>query len=107
VTKITEDIKYLKRIVPQIAEEEVREALRTHYGIEGELRGLPSERDQNFDVRPQSGDRVVMRIANARENPGVIDFQVKALLHIADRNASLPVPKEVIDGMLNPDSRNW
>jgi 4-aminobutyrate aminotransferase-like enzyme/Ser/Thr protein kinase RdoA (MazF antagonist) len=89
------DIKYLSRNVPQIAEKEVRDALLAHFGIEGEFRGLLSERDQNFDVRCENGDRVVIRIANAHENFDVIDFQVKALRHIANQNAALPVPKVI------------
>ncbi len=89
------DIKYFHRNTPQLGEEEVREAARTHFGLEGAFLGLISERDQNFAVHGENGDKHVIRIANAIESFDVIDFQIRALEHIARQDPSLPVPRTV------------
>ena len=86
-------IKFLDRNTPQISAEEVRAAARVHFGLAGTFKELLSERDQNFDIRDENGDRHVMRIANIDEEFTVIDFQVRALLHISQQDPSLPVPK--------------
>ena len=89
------DIKYFHRNTPQLGEEEVREAARTHFGLEGAFKGLESERDQNFLIECEKGEKYVLRIANAIENLEVIDFQIRALEHIAGQDPSLPVPRTV------------
>ena len=86
-------IKYLDRNPPQISAAEVREAARVHFGLNGTFEGLLSERDQNFDICGEDGERYIMRIANIDEEVAVIDFQVRALLHISQQDPSLPVPK--------------
>ena len=85
-------IKYLDRNTPQLSVEEVREAARVHFGLAGRFEGLLSERDQNFDITGEDGERHIMRIANTDEDSAVIDFQLRALLHIHQQDPSLPVP---------------
>ncbi len=90
-----EDIKFFHRNTPKLGEAEVREAARTYFGLEGTFLGLESERDQNFAVTGENGSKHIFRIANAIESVDVIDFQIRALEHIARQDPSLPVPKTV------------
>ena len=55
---------------------------RDLYGIDGRATALPSERDQNFRVDGRNGERFVLRIANAGEDPALIDAQQRALEHL-------------------------
>ena len=89
------DIKYFRRNTPKLGEAEVREAARTHFGLEGTFLRLESERDQNFAVTGENGSKHIFRIANAIESVDVIDFQMRALEHIARQDPSLPVPRTV------------
>ena len=99
------DIKYFRRNTPQLGEDEVREAARTHFGLEGEFLELESERDQNFAVSSENGEKHVLRVANAGEFFDVIDFQTKALEHIASRDPSLPVPRTIPNRSGDPLSK--
>ena len=69
--------------------------MREVFGLEAEARALYSERDQNFHVRASDGREFLLRVANPAEDPAVVDFQTRALLHIAGVDASLPVPQVV------------
>ena len=87
-------------VPPKFAENEIRNLLQKAYGISGELRELVSERDQNICVVTQAGERYVLKIANAAEEPVVTDFQINALLHLGGNADGIPVPKIVatLDG---------
>lgn len=91
------EIPFLNRNVPQLPEDEVREVISERYDVAGELHALSSERDQNFQVSRNDGTQCVLKISNALEEAGVIDFQTSALRHLEQRNASLPVPRVVPD----------
>jgi 4-aminobutyrate aminotransferase-like enzyme/Ser/Thr protein kinase RdoA (MazF antagonist) len=56
---------------------------RELYALDATARALTSERDQNFLIEPKIGDRIVLKIANALEDPDVLDAQHHALTHIA------------------------
>jgi 4-aminobutyrate aminotransferase-like enzyme/Ser/Thr protein kinase RdoA (MazF antagonist) len=70
---------------PEFAEEEARRVLAEHYGIVGRLRSLPSERDQNFRVDRSATERFVLKIANATDDPALLDAQSRMLEHLEDR----------------------
>ncbi len=74
---------------PQFSAAEVQSLLQEEYGLDGELRTLVSERDQNFRVTTDDGQCYVFKIANAPEPENVTDFQIQALLHI--ENAGCPI----------------
>ena len=63
---------------------------REHFGIEGRASELTSERDQNFRIERASGERVVLKIANAMEERALLEAQQAALVHIAARVAIAP-----------------
>ena len=63
------------------------------YGIHGEVRPLPSERDQNFYFRAESGEEFVLKIANAAERREVLDLQNSALEHLASHASKVSLPR--------------
>ena len=75
----------------------------SHFGIHAEVRPLVSERDQNFRLDAKDGKRYTLKISNEAEQEAVIDFQNRALLHVAERDFSLPLPRVVpcLDGQLH------
>jgi len=80
---------------PALATEDVQHLLLADYGIEGTLRPLVSERDQNFRVDAAGGRRFVAKIANASEAEAVTEFQVLALQHLQRSGCPVPVPRVV------------
>jgi Ser/Thr protein kinase RdoA (MazF antagonist) len=77
------------------AEAAMRIAL-AHYGVHA-LRAelLVSERDQNFRLDTDDGRRYVLKFSNSAEREQVVDFQNRALLHIAAIDPQLPVPRVI------------
>jgi hydroxylysine kinase len=71
--------------LPQLTAQTAISLMHEHYAIEV-VRADPlvSERDQNFGLRTADGRRLVLKIANAAEDPLVTDFQIKALQHMED-----------------------
>jgi Ser/Thr protein kinase RdoA (MazF antagonist) len=74
-----------------------------HFGIAAQVKPLVSERDQNFRLETSDGKRFTLKIANHAEQAEVIDFQNRALLHVAERDASIPLPRVIPtrDGQLH------
>lgn len=99
------EIKFLNRNPPAHALEEIREVAAHYYGLDGDLRPLQSERDQNFRVDTESGAKYVFKIANKDEATEVADFQTGALRHIARQDPSLPVPRVIPNRDGEPYSR--
>ena len=107
-----ENIKFLDSDVPEFSAEAAAGVARNLYGVEGEFKRLYSERDQNFRIRQADGATVVLKFANSEEDPGVLDLQHQALIHIERRDAGLPVPRvirtkagELSDIVEGPDGR--
>jgi 4-aminobutyrate aminotransferase-like enzyme/Ser/Thr protein kinase RdoA (MazF antagonist) len=46
---------------------------------------LPSERDQNFLLQTRSGEKYVLKIANAREDRALLEAQQQAMARVAER----------------------
>jgi 4-aminobutyrate aminotransferase-like enzyme/Ser/Thr protein kinase RdoA (MazF antagonist) len=103
---------------PTISPETVREILAALYGMTGmagetgeniEIVPLPGEHDSNFRITargPQGtpeASRYVLKVHPERpagEDLGEIDFQNRAMLHLASRDPKLPVslPVPCVDG---------
>jgi Ser/Thr protein kinase RdoA (MazF antagonist) len=85
---------------PSLAAGDIQRLLREHYGVEGTLSPLVSERDQNFRVQTGEGPGFVAKIANAQEAALVTDFQVEALRHLERAGCPVPVPRVMptVDG---------
>ncbi|MEM7168875.1 MAG: aminotransferase class III-fold pyridoxal phosphate-dependent enzyme [Pseudomonadota bacterium] len=80
---------------PDLTQDQLATILRETYGLDGKIQSLVSERDQNASITLPSGERFVLKIANAAEDPQQLDYQNKALRHIAERDPGLGVPRVV------------
>ena len=90
--------------------ESAAELARRHYGLDATARALPSERDRNVLLETALGERLVLKIANAREERAMLDAQQRALAHLAGRLAVVPrvVPTAGGEAMVEatlPDGR--
>jgi 4-aminobutyrate aminotransferase-like enzyme/Ser/Thr protein kinase RdoA (MazF antagonist) len=56
---------------------------RDLYGVDASASPLPSERDQNFLLQTSSGERFVLKIANATEPREILEAQNAAMQHVA------------------------
>ena len=81
----------LKR--PKFDEIEVREIVRSLYDLSGSFRELPSERDQNFLLVTETGEKYVLKISASSDRHETIDFQNKAMHHIASKTESSLSPR--------------
>ncbi|MDP9139050.1 MAG: phosphotransferase, partial [Pseudomonadota bacterium] len=88
-------MKFLWIEKPTFTSDEVGNFITRHYGFQGALAALESERDQNFRVVEASGRQSVLKIANCHEAPDIVAYQVAALDHIARTDPRLPVPRVI------------
>jgi hydroxylysine kinase len=75
--------------------EEISQFIRLHYGISGALDKLGSERDENYRITLTDGSQRLFKLTHVLEDPALVDFQTKALLHIASAAPGLPVQRLV------------
>ncbi len=66
---------------PSFAPGDAERVAREHFGVNGRASLLTSERDQNFCIESANGTRIVLKIANAREERAMLEAQQQALLH--------------------------
>jgi Ser/Thr protein kinase RdoA (MazF antagonist) len=88
-------VKFLDRNPPDFSEQEAKQITLDLYGLEGEFTPLTSERDSNFRIRTETEDSYVLKLSNVGEEPGDIDFQTQALLHIQSQDPELLVPRVI------------
>ncbi len=88
-------VKFLDRNQPEFTVAAAAGMAEAVFGLRGELKPLPSERDQNFRLRTATGAGYVLKIANVDEDPGVVGFQTAALRHMAQEAPALPLPRVV------------
>src|ERR1044071_7393444 len=79
--------------LPNLTLEDARQHADRWYDLRGDIRPLPSERDQNFYLKSESGREFVLKIANAAERREVLDLQNSALEHLASHDSSLSLPR--------------
>lgn len=89
------DAAALSTAPPAIPLSEIPSLVARLYGIEGTVRPLAGERDQNCCIEQPDGTRYVFKIGNPSESAAVVDFQIAALHHIADNSPTLPIPRVV------------
>jgi len=77
---------------PRFPLAQINTALEDIFGIQGDLKPLEGERDQNFRVTASDGTRFVLKISAAGEEPDVVDFQIQALEHMRKISPEIPVP---------------
>lgn len=87
----------LDRNLPNITETEALNVAQERFGLNGVLEAQHTELDRVYKLTDPSGERLVLRIANAAADRAVIELQVKALEHIASQDPTVPVPGVVSD----------
>jgi 4-aminobutyrate aminotransferase-like enzyme/Ser/Thr protein kinase RdoA (MazF antagonist) len=92
----------LEAKAPAFSTAEAAEVARQAFDIQASAQPLDSERDQNFRLRAADGREWVLKIANPAEDPAILDMQTQALLHIAQVDPELAIPriKTTPDGAL-------
>jgi 4-aminobutyrate aminotransferase-like enzyme/Ser/Thr protein kinase RdoA (MazF antagonist) len=85
----------LEARTPVFSAEEAGRIARSSFGIDGTVTALYGERDQNFHIRPEAGDGIVLKFIGSQEDPAVVDLQTAVLQHIAEVDPGLPVPRIV------------
>jgi Ser/Thr protein kinase RdoA (MazF antagonist) len=79
---------------PDLSPETLGRLAKDHWGVEGWLTRLVSERDLNHRL-DTDGASFTLKLANPAEPPGMTDFQTRALLHVAATDTGLPTPRVI------------
>lgn len=88
----------------------VTELLSDAWGVAGSVEQLVSERDQNWSVQADSGERFVLKVANGSESPEVIDLQQQMMRRLVRCGLPAPLPVAARDGspvLVNDDHLVW
>lgn len=70
------------------------------FGLRARARVLPSERDQNFLLTVATGEKFVLKIANALESRALLEAQDAMLQHLRDRVSCCPRVVPNVNGEL-------
>jgi len=76
--------------VPTFHNEEVIKLAKHLYGVSCVAKQLPSERDQNFLLTSETGDRFVLKIANSLEQLTFLEAQNAAMTHLESNVSFCP-----------------
>lgn len=85
---------------PQFNESQAVSVAKDLYGIEATAKPLPSERDQNFLMTTETGDRFVLKISNGLEDRIMLDAQTRAMQHLAQQVTFCPRVVSAISGAI-------
>ena len=81
------------RVAHRVTETEAVRLARETYGLEASARELPGEYDDNFHLTAADGRAFVLKVMHPAREPSFIDLQSKALVHVRERAAQLPLPR--------------
>src|SRR5215213_954833 len=76
---------HLLEYTPRFDVESAAAIANEQFGIRASARQLPSERDQNFLLTGASGEKFVLKIANALEERQLLEAQNSVLKHLETR----------------------
>ena len=82
----------LDRLPPAVTLADAEAVAAQYFGVVGTASTLSAERDCNFRLTTADGS-LLLKVSNPAEDPAAIEAQTLALLHIAARDPSLPVPR--------------
>ena len=68
---------------PRFSPEDANRIAWEHYGLRTSANKLPSERDQNFLMQTSTGERYVLKVANASEDMALLEAQNTALQRLS------------------------
>jgi Ser/Thr protein kinase RdoA (MazF antagonist) len=113
MTSVAGELDPLEAPPPVFTPQDAERAAADLFGVNGLASPLVSERDQNVKITTQDDRGYVLKVGNPADDPGVIDMQTQALLHIARTDPTLPVMRLVptLDGgfqarLTGPDGRS-
>jgi Ser/Thr protein kinase RdoA (MazF antagonist) len=75
---------------PQLTLSEAEQLALTHYQLSVTAAQLPSERDQNFLLQTEAGDKFVLKISNATEGHEMVEMENAAMRHLTQHGISCP-----------------
>ena len=70
-------------LAPKFTATDAERLFEEHWGVAAHASPLTSERDQNFLISTSDGPHAVLKIANALEDPAMLQAQQAALAHVA------------------------
>jgi len=99
----------------KFSDDNLRNFLREHYGLEAELSALAGELDLNFFVQSIDGHRFILKIANQNELRENLELQNAVIHHLSGKNLVPEVSKivkakdgsEIVQIMENKSSPRW
>jgi 4-aminobutyrate aminotransferase-like enzyme/Ser/Thr protein kinase RdoA (MazF antagonist) len=80
---------------PRFGDDDVARIAAELSGLEGTATNLGSERDQTFLVEGPTG-AVVVKLSNLGEDPGTLDLETEAILHVARVDPGLPIARPLV-----------
>jgi 4-aminobutyrate aminotransferase-like enzyme len=97
---MTQRLDPLETTPPVLDPEVASQVLLKSFGVEGSLRLLDGERDQNFRVDAGDGQRFLLKVSNPADDRPVVEMQSAALRHIELVDPGLPVMRALaaVDG---------
>jgi 4-aminobutyrate aminotransferase-like enzyme/Ser/Thr protein kinase RdoA (MazF antagonist) len=95
------------RVTPPLAPAGAARIARELYGIDGAVRSLPGEYDDNFLVGSSDSQRFVLKVMHPARGDLFVDMQCRALKHLAARAPHLAFPRVIStrEGQLYGHSR--
>ncbi|MEQ1691926.1 MAG: aminotransferase class III-fold pyridoxal phosphate-dependent enzyme [Gemmatimonas sp.] len=84
--------------VPRLTTDDAAQLAVRWYGVHGNVRELPSERDQNFLIQTADSAWFVLKVANTNEHPAILDAESAVMRHVAATGLS-PQPVRTVDGL--------
>lgn len=69
--------------IPSLSPTEAAEVAQRLFGVAGRASALPSDRDQNCLLEAATGERYVLKIANAEESLAMLEAEVAVMHHLA------------------------
>ncbi|MGA2414157.1 MAG: aminotransferase class III-fold pyridoxal phosphate-dependent enzyme [Candidatus Sulfotelmatobacter sp.] len=76
-----------------VTEAEAGRLARELYGLEGSVKRLPGEYDDNFHLQGDDGGAFVLKVMHPAREESFIDMQVRALQHLAKRLPHRRLPR--------------
>lgn len=92
----------LPPVSPRTSDNDAAALAERYFGVHGDIMRFASERDENFRITTDTGLQYVLKIANPIEPREITNLQTAALIHLAAKDTTLPVPRVIpaTDGQL-------
>ena len=80
---------------PNFSQHDIIQILLSHYSINAEANPLVSDRDQNFLIKTDKGQKYLLKISNPAEQLQILEMQNEATLFIRSQDPDLGVPLQI------------